>query len=314
MGQVFPIVASHKCVLLKVKAKVFEEQIWAKTKNKSVEVKINCLRNFPLIQELCDQTLYDIMYESKRIVRFQPGATVLSCHPRSPLSAEGRKLYDKEYGSHMKDDVQRVMLNKTEQTFASMTAGKQNGASFMPKTSAFGSFFAMVNQKKKQRERNQSGDNQESEEAYYSSFALPAQYRPGKPPESGCRSLALILEGSCRVVHRYSEVDSEEKQDQARPKDLQHRQGKPELLECLLYELRSGDHFGASDLLRIPDIEYLGDIVAGEAGVKVLVIESPDQVVQLCERKALQEKLKSKYDFLKIMLENRYALKNGVFA
>ena len=43
-----------------------------------------------------------------------------------------------------------------------------------------------------------------------------------------------------------------------------------------IHELRRGDHFGASDLLRIQDIEYLGDLVAGDKGVKVLVIEKPD--------------------------------------
>lgn len=54
------------------------------------------------------------MYESKKILRFRPGDTVLRCHPRSPLSFEGRALYDKEYGSHMKEDVNRAMLSMNE--------------------------------------------------------------------------------------------------------------------------------------------------------------------------------------------------------
>lgn len=84
--------------------------------------------------------------------------------------------------------------------------------------------------------------------------------------------------------------------------------------EFQIMELGRGDHFGASDLLRIQDIEYLGDLVAGERGLKVLVVERPDQIIQLCERKILQEKLKGKYDFLKIMLENRYNLSPEKFS
>lgn len=53
------------------------------------------------------------------------------------------------------------------------------------------------------------------------------------------------------------------------------------------FELRPGDHFGASDLLHIPDIDFMGDIVAGERGATVLQIERPDQVIQLYERKNL---------------------------
>jgi hypothetical protein len=73
-------------------------------------------------------------------------------------------------------------------------------------------------------------------------------------------------------------------------------------------EMRPGNHFGASDLLRIPDIEFLGNIKAGAKGVKVMVIPNPDQVLQLWERKNLQEKLKNSLDTLKIMVENKYGL------
>jgi len=44
-------------------------------------------------------------------------------------------------------------------------------------------------------------------------------------------------------------------------------------------EMRPGNHFGASDLLRIPDIECLSNIKAGAKGVKVMVIPNPDQVL-----------------------------------
>lgn len=37
-------------------------------------------------------------------------------------------------------------------------------------------------------------------------------------------------------------------------------------------ELRSGDVIGVSDLLRIPHIDYFGEIVAGKAGLECLVI------------------------------------------
>ena len=47
-----------------------------------------------------------------------------------------------------------------------------------------------------------------------------------------------------------------------------------------LFELSLGNHFGASDFLRIVDTEYLGDIVAGEKGAKILVIPKPDQIIQ----------------------------------
>ena len=56
----------------------------------------------------------------------------------------------------------------------------------------------------------------------------------------------------------------------------------------------------------MPDIDYMGDIVAGERGLKVLVIERPDQVIQLYERRNLQEKVKNNYDTLKLVLENKY--------
>ena len=109
---------------------------------------------------------------------------------------------------------------------------------------------------------------------------------PGNPPESAVRSLCLILEGSVRVINDEFEV----------------------------LEMRSGSHFGASDVLRIPDIEFLGNIYAGSKGVKVLVIPKPDQVLQLWERKNLQEKYRTALDTLKIMVENKYGLDESLFS
>ena len=57
-------------------------------------MKIRHLQQFKFMSELSNQTLYDIMYERKRVLRFKPGALVLACHPRSPLNAKGRELYD----------------------------------------------------------------------------------------------------------------------------------------------------------------------------------------------------------------------------
>lgn len=110
----------------------------------------------------------------------------------------------------------------------------------------------MVNLNAKQRREN-------GEEDFSKLMSKPKVKTEGNPPESSIRSLCLVLEGSCRVVNEDFEV----------------------------LEMRPGNHFGASDLLRIPDVEYLGNIVAGAKGVKVMVIPKPDQVLQLWERKNL---------------------------
>jgi hypothetical protein len=119
-------------------------------------------------------------------------------------------------------------------------------------SSALGNFFAMCNMAVKQRASEGKPD-------FASMAKVPRPKMVGNPPESSIRSLVLILEGSCRVINNDFEV----------------------------LELRPGNHFGASDVLRTPDIEYLGDIVAGPKGVKVMVIPKPDQVLQLWERKNL---------------------------
>lgn len=190
------------------------------------------------------------MYEYGKIKLFRPEQLVLKCHVRSALSVEGRKIYDEEYGSHMKNEANKIMAGISTENQA-----EQN----LAKASAFGSFFHMVNQIKKKREADGI-----PEPVYHTKSDV---YVPGNPPASNIRSLSLILDGSCRVV---SPLDG-----------------------FAPYELRQGEHFGASDLLQIPDIEFMGDIISGTHGVKLLVVEAPDQVIQLWERKNLQEKLKS---------------------
>ena len=109
----------------------------------------------------------------------------------------------------------------------------------------------------------------------------PKDEPQGEPPKTLYRSVCLVLEGSAEVRN---------------PFDFDYK----------VFELSQGEHFGATDLLQIPDIDYMGDIYAGPRGLKVLVIERPDQVIQLYERRNLQEKLKHNYDTLKLVLENKY--------
>lgn len=48
------------------------------------------------------------MYERKKILSFKPGATVMECHPRSPLSVKGQKLYRETYGKEIADEVNKA--------------------------------------------------------------------------------------------------------------------------------------------------------------------------------------------------------------
>ncbi len=43
-----------------------------------------------------------------------------------------------------------------------------------------------------------------------------------------------------------------------------------------MHKLRVGDFFGAADLLAICEVEFFGDIIAGEDGCRVMVIDKPD--------------------------------------
>ena len=78
----------------------------------------------------------------------------------------------------------------------------------------------------------------------------PYIYQNGNRAESNLRSLCIILEGSVKVINRVDKFE--------------------------VYEAFSGSHFGSSDLLKIPDIEYFGDLYAGKKGLKVIVIKRPD--------------------------------------
>jgi hypothetical protein len=156
----------------------------------------------------------------------------------------------------------------------------------------------MVNAKKKQR-LNQGI----TEEMFTKLHQKPLLYKRGNSPDSHTRSLCFVLEGSCDVINQAEKwyvyyhnvgagvqrvVQVHEADARSRymaladveAKILYHgkvieQSGLPKSLElCLtqavkedsstLFELTHGNHFGTSDLLRIVDTEYLGDIIAGE--------------------------------------------------
>lgn len=177
-----------------------------------------------------------MVYDHGKIKNYRPDSLVLETHPRSPLNTMGRKLYDVEYGSHMKNDLNAAAGTGSEPNLLT--------------TSAFGSFFNMVNQKKRLRMKKGISEEEFIRERMLrrTNLAVRDNY-----PESNVRSVAIILDGTCKVKLRCDGF------------------------EC--FELRQGNHFGASDLLQIPDIEFFGDIVAGPKGVKILVVERPDQIV-----------------------------------
>lgn len=59
-------------------------------------------------------------------------------------------------------------------------------------------------------------------------------------------------------------------------------------------------------------MEYLGDIIAGDKGAKIMIVEKPDQVIQLNEQKMLRKKFLNSLNTIKYMLENKYALETGI--
>ena len=54
------------------------------------------------------------------------------------------------------------------------------------------------------------------------------------------------------------------------------------------------------------DVEFLGDIIAGDQGARIMVLPKPDLLIQPFERNALANKLKDNLDTVKFMLENKY--------
>jgi hypothetical protein len=72
-----------------------------------------------------------------------------------------------------------------------------------------------------------------------------------------------------------------------------------------VHSLKCGDTLGYSDLLKIAGPEYLGESRA-EAEAEIIWIEHPDQVIQLYERKILQEMCRDSYQEIKEMVERRY--------
>lgn len=93
LGQVFPVVISTKCVLIKVKRQYFDQVIWPKTKSFQIDVRYQMLIQFRLCRKLCEQTLYDLLCNNGSIKLFKPGQLVLQIHPRSPLNRVAREQY-----------------------------------------------------------------------------------------------------------------------------------------------------------------------------------------------------------------------------
>ena len=117
--------------------------------------------------------------------------------------------------------------------------------------------------------------------------AITTELRKGFIPESYHRSLCIVLDGKVHVRNPYDDY-------------------------CLA-ELSMGNHFGASDLIRGVDIDYYGDVYSGPYGVKLLVIEKPDQIIQLFERRNLQESLKDNWTTLSFVVESRYGFEAPLF-
>lgn len=114
----------------------------------------------------------------------------------------------------------------------------------------------------------------------------PFTCNKGNRPDSNIRSICIVLAGSADVINKVDDFH--------------------------VVTLAHGQHFGSSDLLRIPDIEYYGDIHAGKKGLKLLVVSKPDQVIQLYERRNLQEHVAGLLNPLRLMVESRYRLGRGV--
>ena len=147
-------------------------------------------------------------------------------------------MYDINFSSFFKEEMQQQSVKK-------MTTNQDDKDISMIKASAFGAFFNLVNNKQKMREKKGI-----TQEMFLKILMNPVMYKPGNPPDSKIRSVCIVLDGSCNVINS---------------SDNFH-----------IYELRQGNSFGCSDLLKIIDCEFLGDIFAGERGARLLVIPAPD--------------------------------------
>ena len=92
----------------------------------------------------------------------------MSCKVCLKRWVEGRKIYDEEYGSHMKNEANKIMAGISTENQA-----EQN----LAKASAFGSFFHMINQIKKKREADGQADGI-PEPVYHTKSDV---YVPGNP-------------------------------------------------------------------------------------------------------------------------------------
>mmetsp|Transcript_5172 Transcript_5172/g.7978 ORF Transcript_5172/g.7978 Transcript_5172/m.7978 type:complete len:167 (+) Transcript_5172:646-1146(+) len=151
------------------------------------------LRQYRLTSELCEQTLLKILCEAGKIKLFRPGQLVMNCHPRSPVNLEARKIYDLEYGHHMREEINEAV----EANMKSISRHNFTLEQSLMKSSPLGSFFSMVNRKMKQRQ-----DQGVSEEEYYKLRRKPKEEEVFNKPGSRVRSLCIVLQGGVRVVNK----------------------------------------------------------------------------------------------------------------
>ena len=61
-------------------------------------------------------------------------------------------------------------------------------------------------------------------------------------------------------------------------------------------------------MLRLPGIDFFGDIYAGENGVKFLMIEDTDKLISMYERLNIRQSFTNKYDGIRHIVESRYGI------
>ena len=74
----------------------------------------------------------------------------------------------------------------------------------------------------------------------------------------------------------------------------------------IVAELRAGDIFGESDLLRYPGIDFFGDIYAGPLGLDCLVIVGPETMINHYERDALRKVFLHRHSTLLSQIERNF--------